>query len=412
VDTPVQTGIKAIDSMIPIGRGQRELIIGDRQTGKTALAIDTIINQKGKDLICIYVAIGQKKAAVARTVGILERHGAMDHTIIVVAAADEAAALQYIAPYAGAAMGEEFMENGRDALVIYDDLSKHAWAYRQVSLLLRRPPGREAYPGDVFYLHSRLLERSARLANSYVIVGKDFEGEASESDSLDKKVYTGPVARDQANEALKEMNDADNYKVAKVKGTGGSLTALPIIETLLGDVSAYIPTNVISITDGQIYLESNLFNAGIRPAVNVGISVSRVGGDAQTKAMKQVAGRLRLDMAAYRELAAFALMAADLDKATRGQLNRGQRMQEILKQPQYAPMELEEQVVVILAGTSGFADRVPVDKMRQWETDLLRFMASSHPDIVKEIVEKKALSDGLRSRMATAFETFTSTWQG
>jgi F-type H+-transporting ATPase subunit alpha len=412
VDTPVQTGIKAIDSMIPIGRGQRELIIGDRQTGKTALAIDTIINQKGKDLICIYVAIGQKKAAVARTVGILERHGAMDHTIIVVAAADEAAALQYIAPYAGAAMGEEFMENGRDALVIYDDLSKHAWAYRQVSLLLRRPPGREAYPGDVFYLHSRLLERSARLANSYVIVGKDFEGEASESDSLDKKVYTGPVARDQANEALKEMNVADNYKVAKVKGTGGSLTALPIIETLLGDVSAYIPTNVISITDGQIYLESNLFNAGIRPAVNVGISVSRVGGDAQTKAMKQVAGRLRLDMAAYRELAAFALMAADLDKATRGQLNRGQRMQEILKQPQYAPMELEEQVVVILAGTSGFADRVPVDKMRQWETDLLRFMASSHPDIVKEIVEKKALSDGLRSRMATAFETFTSTWQG
>ena len=412
VDTPVQTGIKAIDSMIPIGRGQRELIIGDRQTGKTALAIDTIINQKGKDLICIYVAIGQKKAAVARTVGILERHGAMDHTIIVVAAADEAAALQYIAPYAGAAMGEEFMENGRDALVIYDDLSKHAWAYRQVSLLLRRPPGREAYPGDVFYLHSRLLERSARLANSYVIVGKDFEGEASESDSLDKKVYTGPVARDQANEALKEMNDADNYKIAKVKGTGGSLTALPIIETLLGDVSAYIPTNVISITDGQIYLESNLFNAGIRPAVNVGISVSRVGGDAQTKAMKQVAGRLRLDMAAYRELAAFALMAADLDKATRGQLNRGQRMQEILKQPQYAPMELEEQVVVILAGTSGFADRVPVDKMRQWETDLLRFMASSHPDIVKEIVEKKALSDSLRSRMATAFETFTSTWQG
>jgi F-type H+-transporting ATPase subunit alpha len=412
VDTPVQTGIKAIDSMIPIGRGQRELIIGDRQTGKTALAIDTIINQKGKDLICIYVAIGQKKAAVARTVGILERHGAMEHTIIVMASADESAALQYIAPYAGAAIGEEFMETGRDALVIYDDLSKHAWAYRQVSLLLRRPPGREAYPGDVFYLHSRLLERAARLANSYVIVGVDFEGEGTESDAVNGKVYTGPVARDQVNEALKEMSGAERYKIVKVKGTGGSLTALPIIETLLGDVSAYIPTNVISITDGQIYLESNLFNAGIRPAVNVGISVSRVGGDAQTKAMKQVAGRLRLDMAAYRELAAFALMASDLDKATRSQLDRGQRMQEILKQPQYQPMELEEQVIVILAGTSGYADKVPVDKMAQWQADVLRFMASSHPEIGKEIAEKKVLSDDLRARMATAFDTFTSTWQG
>jgi F-type H+-transporting ATPase subunit alpha len=412
VDTPVQTGIKAIDSMIPVGRGQRELIIGDRQTGKTALAIDTIINQKGKDLICIYVAIGQKKAAVARTVGILERNGAMDHTILVVASADESAALQYIAPYAGAAMGEEFMETGRDALVIYDDLSKHAWAYRQVSLLLRRPPGREAYPGDVFYLHSRLLERAARLANSYVIVSKDFEGEAAESDTVNGKVYTGPVAIAQANEILKEMSDAGNYKVTKVKGTGGSLTALPIIETLLGDVSAYIPTNVISITDGQIYLESNLFNAGIRPAVNVGISVSRVGGDAQTKAMKQVAGRLRLDMASYRELAAFALMASDLDKATRSQLDRGQRMQEILKQPQYQPMEMEDQVIVILAGTSGYADHVPVDKMSRWQTDLLRFMASSHPEIGKDIIEKKVLSDDLRSRMATAFATFASTWQG
>jgi F-type H+-transporting ATPase subunit alpha len=412
VDTPVQTGIKAIDSMIPIGRGQRELIIGDRQTGKTAIAIDTIINQKGKDLICIYVAIGQKKAAVARTVGILERNGAMDHTIIVTAAADESAALQYIAPYSGAAIGEEFMETGRDALVIYDDLSKHAWAYRQVSLLLRRPPGREAYPGDVFYLHSRLLERAARLANSYVIVGKDHEGDASPSDSVNDIVYTGPVSRDQATEALKEMSDAGNYKVSKVKGTGGSLTALPIIETLLGDVSAYIPTNVISITDGQIYLESNLFNAGIRPAVNVGISVSRVGGDAQTKAMKQVAGRLRLDMAAYRELAAFALMASDLDKSTRSQLERGQRMQEILKQQQYQPMELEEQVIVIFAATSGYADQVPIDKIAQWQADLLRFISSSHPDIDREIVEKKALSDDLRSRMAVAIETFTSTWQG
>jgi len=412
VDTPVQTGVKAIDSMIPIGRGQRELIIGDRQTGKTAIAIDTIINQKGKDLICIYVAIGQKKAAIARTQGILERYGAMDHTIIVVASADESAALQYIVPYAGCAMGEEFMETGRDALVIYDDLSKHAWAYRQVSLLLRRPPGREAYPGDVFYLHSRLLERAARVANSYVIVNKDFEGEAAATDAVNEKVYSGPISKDQATEALKEMENADNYKLAKVAGTGGSLTALPIIETLLGDVSAYIPTNVISITDGQIYLESNLFNAGIRPAVNVGISVSRVGGDAQTKAMKSVAGRLRLDMAAYRELAAFALMAADLDKATRGQLERGQRMQEILKQPQYQPMEFEEQVMVLMAGTSGYADKVPVDKISQWQADLLRFMSSSHPEIGKEIIEKKAVSDALREKISQAFSTFASTWAG
>jgi F-type H+-transporting ATPase subunit alpha len=412
VDTPVQTGIKAIDAMIPIGRGQRELIIGDRQTGKTAIAIDTIINQKGKDLTCIYVAIGQKKAAIARTVALLERHGAMEHTIVVVAAADESAALQYIAPYAGCAMGEEFMESGRDALVIYDDLSKHAWAYRQVSLLLRRPPGREAYPGDVFYLHSRLLERAARVANNYVIVKREFKGEASESEGVDKKVYSGPIGRDQAAEALKTMKDADKYAIAKVAGTGGSLTALPIIETLLGDVSAYIPTNVISITDGQIYLESNLFNAGIRPGVNVGISVSRVGGDAQTKAMKQVAGRLRLDMAAYRELAAFALMASDLDKATQAQLSRGQRMQELLKQPQYEPMEMEDQVAVLLAGTSGYADKVPVEKIRQWQTDLLRYMASSHPEIGKEIIEKKALSDELRTRMTKAFETFASTWQG
>jgi len=324
VDTPVQTGIKSIDAMIPVGRGQRELIIGDRQTGKTAIAIDTIINQKGKDLVCIYVAIGQKKAAVARTLGILEQNGAMDHTIIVLASADESAALQYIAPYTGSAIGEEFMETGRDALVIFDDLSKHAWAYRQVSLLLRRPPGREAYPGDVFYLHSRLLERAARLANKYVIVKNDFkEPMASEKDGVDGKIYTGPISKDEAEEARKKMKNEQDHKILKVKGTGGSLTALPIIETLLGDISAYVPTNVISITDGQIFLESNLFNAGIRPAVNVGVSVSRVGGDAQTKAMKQVAGRLRLDMAAYRELAAFALMASDLDKATQQQLGRG-----------------------------------------------------------------------------------------
>ena len=411
VDTPVQTGIKSIDAMIPVGRGQRELIIGDRQTGKTAIAIDTIINQKGKDLVCIYVAIGQKKAAVARTLGILERAGAMEHTIIVVAAADESAALQYIAPYSGTSIGEEFMESGRDALIIYDDLSKHAWAYRQVSLLLRRPPGREAYPGDVFYLHSRLLERSARLANKYVIVKKDFkEAMASDKDGVDGKVYTGPVSKDEAEEARKHMNDADNHKIIKVKGTGGSLTSLPIIETLLGDISAYVPTNVISITDGQIFLESNLFNAGIRPAVNVGVSVSRVGGDAQTKAMKQVAGRLRLDMAAYRELAAFALMASDLDKATQQQLGRGQRMQEILKQPQYQPSELEDQVIVLFAGTNGFADSVPLEKMAQWQADLIRYMATSYPEIGKDIVTKKAITDDNRAALMKALEAFRAGW--
>ena len=412
VDSPVQTGIKSIDAMIPVGRGQRELIIGDRQTGKTAIAIDTIINQKGKDLICIYVAIGQKKAAVARTVGILERSGAMEHTIVVVAAADESAALQYIVPYSGCAIGEEFMETGRDALIIYDDLSKHAWAYRQVSLLLRRPPGREAYPGDVFYLHSRLLERAARLANKYVIVKKDFnDALASERDAVDGKVYSGPISKDEAEEARKQMNNADDYQIIKVQGTGGSLTALPIIETLLGDVSAYIPTNVISITDGQIYLESNLFNAGIRPAVNVGISVSRVGGDAQTKAMKQVAGRLRLDMAAYRELAAFALMASDLDKATQQQLGRGQRMQEILKQPQYSPMSLPDQVIVMFAGTNGYADGVPVEKMAQWQADLPRFMESSHPEVAKSIIEKKIITDDNRVNLTKALDAFRNSWQ-
>ncbi|MBK6647147.1 MAG: F0F1 ATP synthase subunit alpha [Anaerolineales bacterium] len=410
VDTPVQTGIKSIDSMIPIGRGQRELIIGDRQTGKTAVAIDAIINQKGKGVTCIYVAVGQKKAAVARTLGILEKYGAMDHTIIVMASADESAALQYIAPYAGTAIGEEFMETGRDALIIYDDLSKHAWAYRQVSLLLRRPPGREAYPGDVFYLHSRLLERSARLANQFVVVKNDFGSDLADAkDGVDGKVYTGPLSKHEAEEAAKAKGDG--FKAVKVKGTGGSLTSLPIIETLLGDVSAYIPTNVISITDGQIYLESNLFNAGIRPAVNVGISVSRVGGDAQTKAMKQVAGRLRLDMAAYRELAAFALMASDLDKSTQQQLGRGQRMQEILKQPQYQPMEFEYQVIVIFAGTNGYADGVSLDKMAQWQTDLIRYMETSHPEIGKDIVAKKTISDDNRAALTKALDGFRAGWQ-
>ncbi|GAP10635.1 proton translocating ATP synthase, F1 alpha subunit [Bellilinea caldifistulae] len=411
VDTPVQTGIKAIDAMIPIGRGQRELIIGDRQTGKTAIAIDTIINQKGKNLICIYVAIGQKKAAIARTIALLERFGAMGHTIVVMASADEPAAMQYIAPYAGCAIGEEFMETGRDALVIYDDLSKHAWAYRQISLLLRRPPGREAYPGDVFYLHSRLLERAARLATHYVIVPKTYEGaKAKATDGVDGKEYRGPLAKHEAEQALKTLSDADQYKILPVEGTGGSLTALPIIETLLGDVSAYIPTNVISITDGQIYLESNLFNAGIRPAINVGISVSRVGGDAQTKAMKQVAGRLRLDMAAFRDLAAFAQFGSDLDKATQAQLNRGLRLQEILKQPQYEPMSLENQVMSLFAGVNGFVDHVPVDRVKAWESAFLRYMESSHPDIGRDIQDKKMITPETETRLREAIQGFNAGW--
>ena len=413
VDTPVQTGIKAIDSMIPIGRGQRELIIGDRQTGKSAIAIDTIINQKGKDLVCIYVAIGQKKAAVARTVALLERHGAMDHTIVVIAAADESAALQYIAPYAGCAIGEEFMESGRDALVIYDDLSKHAWAYRQVSLLLRRPPGREAYPGDIFYLHSRLLERASRLANKYVIVKEDFkESLAAEKDSVDGQVFTGPRSGHDAEQARQALKNPDDHKIVKLAGSGGSLTALPIIETLLSDVSAYIPTNVISITDGQIYLVNNLFNSGIRPAVDVGISVSRVGGSAQVKAMRQVAGKLRMDMAAYRELAAFALMSSDLDKATQAQLTRGQRMQEILKQPQYEPMSLEHQVIVLFAGTNGYADNIPVEKMRKWEVELLRYISNSHPELAADIALNKRITDNNEKNLCAALVAFQATWQG
>jgi len=342
VNRPVQTGIKSIDSMFPIGRGQRELIIGDRQTGKSALAIDTIINQRDKHLICIYVAIGQKRANVAQVVATLERYEVMDHTIVVVASASEPASLQYIAPYAGCAMGEEFMEQGKDALIIYDDLTKHAWAYRQVSLLLRRPPGREAYPGDIFYLHSRLLERAAKMHPDF---------------------------------------------------GGGSLTALPIIETQLGDITTYIPTNVISITDGQLYLESDLFYAGIRPAINVGLSVSRVGGKAQTKAMKDVAGKLRLELAQFRELAAFAQFGSDLDKATRDQLERGQRLTEILKQPQYEPVSLDQQVMLIYAVTNGYADRVPIDKMREWADGFLRFMDSVHPEIGRRIMETEQLDE-------------------
>lgn len=412
VDTPVQTGVISIDSMIPIGRGQRELIIGDRQTGKTALALDTIINQKGKNLVCIYVAIGQKKSAVARNIAILEKHGAMEHTVVIVAAADETAAMQYIAPYSGCAIGEEFMETGRDALVVFDDLSKHAWAYRQVSLLIRRPPGREAYPGDLFYLHSRLLERAARMADNYVIVKNDFPGElATAADAVDSKVYGGPISKHEAQEALKALPDAENLKLAKVKGSGGSLTALPIIETLLGDVSAYVPTNVISITDGQIYLETDLFNAGIRPAINVGISVSRVGGSAQTKAMRQVAGRLRMDMAAYRSLAAFAQFGSDLDKVTQAQLNRGQRLQEALKQPQYQPLQLDQEVILLFAGTNGFIDQVQVDRVRAWKEGILRFMETSYPEIVRDIHEKKQITPETDAKLRDAIKAFNLTWK-
>jgi F-type H+-transporting ATPase subunit alpha len=405
VDQPLQTGIKAIDSMIPIGRGQRELIIGDRQTGKTAIALDTIINQNDNDVICIYVAIGQKKAGVARTVAILEEHGAMDHTIIVSASAEDPSALQYIAPYAGCAIGEEFMNQGKHALIVYDDLSKHAWAYREISLLLRRPPGREAYPGDLFYLHSRLLERAAKLADKYVITSGEYsESLAEEQDAVNGKVYGGPLAYEYAKE---DLEGGIKGKIVKVKGSGGSLTALPIIETLLGDVSAYVPTNVISITDGQIYLENDLFYSGIRPAINAGISVSRVGGDAQIKAMKQVAGQLRLDMAAFRELAAFAQFGSDLDKATQARLDRGRRLREVLKQPQFSPMPIANQIVVIYAATRGYADRVQVADMIDWEANLVTYFENSHPDILKDILQEKALTDNIEKRLKSALDSFS-----
>ncbi len=359
VDTPVQTGIMSLDAIIPIGRGQRQLIIGDRQTGKTAIGLDTIINQKGQGVICIYVAIGQKEAQVASVRATLEKYGAMEYTIIVVASAGDPAALQYISPYAGCAMGEWFMEHGKDALIVYDDLSRHAWAYRQVSLLLRRPPGREAYPGDVFYLHSRLLERAAQLSDE--------------------------------------------------RG-GGSLTALPIIETLLGDVSAYIPTNVISITDGQIYLETDLFNAGQRPAVNVGISVSRVGGDAQRKAMRQVAGRMKGDLAQYRALAAFAQFGSDLDKATQKQLDDGARLQELLKQPQYSPYPLDEQVMLIFAGTRGFLEKIPVDHVKDWQGKFIRFVQTQYPQIGQDIFKTFRLTDENEALLKKALGEFNQSY--
>ncbi len=360
VTTPLQTGIKAIDSVIPIGRGQRELIIGDPQTGKTAIAIDTIINQKGQDVICIYVAIGQKKSKIARIVAELEKNGAMDHTIIVVAGASDPAALSFIAPYAGCAMGEYFMDKGKDVLIIYDDLSKHAWAYRQISLILRRPPGREAYPGDIFYLHSRLLERSARMSDEF---------------------------------------------------GGGSITALPIIETQAGDVSAYIPTNVISITDGQIYLESDLFYKGVRPALNVGLSVSRVGSAAQTKAMKKVAGKLRLDLAQFRELESFAQFGSDLDEKTRAQIERGRRTVEILKQDQYEPMPMANQVVILYALTQGFLDDVAVEKVRKWEADFQKFLANEDKKVLEMISEKKELTEEVVKELEGAIKKFKETYQ-
>ncbi len=418
VDTAVQTGLKAVDSMTPIGRGQRELIIGDRQTGKTAIALDAIINQKGKKLACIYVAVGQKNAQVAQVVDTLERYGAMDYTTVVVASASEPAALQYIAPYAGCAIGEDIMENGvmiggelvNDALIIYDDLSKHAWAYRQVSLLMRRPPGREAYPGDVFYLHSRLLERAARLADELVIVPKGTDVNRN-TEGVDGQVYFGNDDADKAEAALAGMDKAEAYEIVKRPGSGGSLTALPIIETLLGDVSAYIPTNVISITDGQIYLESDLFYAGIRPAINVGISVSRVGGAAQTRAMRQVAGRLRLDMAQFRDLAAFAQFGSELDKATQEQLERGQRLQEILKQDQYEPMSLGDQVMIIFAGTNGYTDHVPVIRIKEYEEQFLRYMATQYPEVSEAIMRDGRISEETEKSLRGALDLFNKSWE-
>src|SRR3990170_2175096 len=409
VREPLQTGIKAIDGMIPIGRGQRELILGDRQTGKTAIVVDTIINQRGGDVYCIYVAIGQKQSTVAQVVDKLKEFGAMEYTTVVAATASDPAPFQFIAPYVGCTLGEYFRDTRRHALVIYDDLTKHAWAYRQLSLLLRRPPGREAYPGDVFYLHSRLLERAVRLADQYVIAPAG-EGEVEAKASIDGKMFDGPLARHEAETALKERSDAAKVRVARVTGSGGSLTALPIIETLLGDVSAYIPTNVISITDGQIYLEGNLFYAGIRPAVNAGLSVSRVGGDAQTKAMKQVASRLRLDMANYREVAAFAQFGSDLDKTTQAQLARGKRLQEVLKQPQYQPMALADQVVVLFAVTNGYADEVPVERMRAWESELLRVLGASQREIGRKIAEQRRITPELEKQLRAAIEQFRLGW--
>ncbi|MFO0549333.1 MAG: F0F1 ATP synthase subunit alpha [Polyangiaceae bacterium] len=408
VTEPMATGLKAIDAMIPIGRGQRELIIGDRQTGKTAVAIDTIINQKGLNLQCIYVAIGQKQSTVRQVVDKLEQFGAMEYTTVVAATASESAPLQFIAPYTGVTIGEYFRDTGRHALCIYDDLSKQAVAYRQLSLLLRRPPGREAYPGDVFYLHSRLLERAAKMAFIYYVVKKDAEVPAGDANfrGEDGKVHFGVLGKHEAHEAAEKLGS--DFIVKTDPHSGGSLTALPIIETQAGDVSAYIPTNVISITDGQIFLESDLFFSGVRPAINVGISVSRVGGAAQIKAMKSVAGTMRLDLAQYRAMAAFAQFASDLDAKTRQQLDRGVRLVEILKQGQYVPLPVEKQVLIIYAGTKGFLDDLPVSVLLRFEAELNKFVEQKYPDILTTLREKKELTKELSESINKAIEEFKS----
>jgi F-type H+/Na+-transporting ATPase subunit alpha len=424
VKTPLQTGIKAIDAMTPIGRGQRELIIGDRKTGKTAIAIDTILNQKEEDVICVYVACGQMEAKTASVVEVLRSHGAMDYTIVVVASSSDAAPLQYIAPYAGAALAEYFMyEHGRDTLCVYDDLSKQAAAYRQLSLLVRRPPGREAYPGDVFYCHSRLLERSAKLAERWVIIEEGTDGSSAGADwGINKasnsterrgpgdegKVYIGPGEAGGLEQAKHDLKAFPGAKIAKVAGTGGSLTALPIIETLEGEVSAYIPTNVISITDGQIYLQPDLKNAGVMPAVDVGISVSRVGGNAQIAAMKdkRVAGGLKLALAQFRELEAFAQLGTELDKVTQAQLDRGYRMVEILKQPQYKPMNVIDQIMIIYAGNSGGLDKVDRRKVRDWEEQFLNFMKEQKPEVRALLAKERKMTDEVVRQLDTSIAEF------
>jgi F-type H+-transporting ATPase subunit alpha len=418
VEVPLQTGIKAIDAMTPIGRGQRELLIGDRKTGKTVIALDTIIHQRDSGVICVYVAIGQKESSVAKYVDTLREHGALDYTIVVIASSSDPAPLQYIAPYAGCAMAEYFMyEQGRDTLCVYDDLTKQAVAYRQLSLLMRRPPGREAYPGDIFYAHSRLLERSAKLAERWVIVPNDADDKKVADDwgvNNEKgerrqpgekgKVYMGPLEKEHAQKH--DLAKFPGHKLAKVASSGGSLTALPIIETLEGEVSAYIPTNVISITDGQIYLQPDLFNAGVRPAIDVGISVSRVGGKAQIPAMKQVAGGLRLDLAAFRELEAFAQLGTELDKATQSQLDRGYRMVEILKQPQFKPMNVVDQVMMIYAGTKGYLDKVPAKNVRAWEEQFLRYMRERQPEVGNAIRKERKLSKEIEQQLTAAITNF------
>ena len=409
VKEPLQTGIKAIDSMIPIGRGQRELIIGDRQTGKTAIAVDTIINQKNTGVKCVYVAIGQKASTVAQVVGRLEKYGALEYTTVVSASATETAPLQFMAPYTGVAIGEYFRDRGQHVLCIYDDLSKQAVAYRQMSLLLRRPPGREAYPGDVFYIHSRLLERAAKMGERWFIVKKGSQVPPGDESfrGVDGQVYLMSEGREEAEKVLSARDDKHQLEIQMDSYSGGSLTALPIIETQAGDVSAYIPTNVISITDGQIFLESDLFYSGIRPAINVGISVSRVGGNAQIKAMKGVAGTLRLDLAQYREMAAFAQFASDLDAATRAQLERGERLVELLKQGQFVPLSVERQVVIVYAGTKGYVDEIPVESIAQYERELFRHIDNKHPDIWSEIVEKKVLKGELEDKLNEVLKAFT-----